>query len=36
MTAVFNAPRRVVVAELEQCPVQRLGVPEVDEVDDDL
>ena len=33
MTAVFNAPRQVVVAELEQCPMQRLGVPGVGGLD---
>ena len=33
MTAVFNAPRQVVVTELEQCPVQGRGVPGVGGLD---
>jgi hypothetical protein len=32
MTAVFNAPRQV-VAELDQCPMQRRGVPGVGGLD---
>jgi hypothetical protein len=33
MTAFFNAPRHVVVAELDQRPGQRLGVPGVGGLD---